>query len=85
MALYLGSHGNCKVMLNGIRYILNPSKIISTESEKIALLSSDNYLLQDINGIYLLPADHYTDNFLISLDNYILKDINDIYLTLNTQ
>lgn len=83
MALYLGSHGNCKIMLNGIKYILNPL-IISTESNKIALLSSDNYFLQDINGIYLLPADHFNNNFLMSLDDYILQDINDTYLIPNT-
>ena len=84
MALYLGSHGNCKIMLNGIKYILNPSKIISTEPDKIALLSSDNCLLQDINGIYLLPADHFNNNFLMSLDDYILQDINNTYLIPNT-
>lgn len=52
MALYLGSSGKQKVILNGVLYRLN---FFSTTSitNGIRLLSSDNYILKDENGLYL--------------------------------
>lgn len=53
MALYLGSNGRRKVVLDGVVYRLNAS-ITATVVDSI-LLSSDNYTLKDSNGIYLIP------------------------------
>ena len=51
MALYLGSD-KVKVNLNGVEYYLNLlPKIIITNNDM--LLSSDNYILTDINGLIL--------------------------------
>ena len=51
MALYLGSD-KVKVNLNGVEYYLNLfSKIVVTNNNM--LLSSDNYILTDINGLIL--------------------------------
>ena len=81
MALYLGNSGKRKVILNGVVYAVNlflEAPIVN----KIKLLSSDNYILKDCNGLYLLPSsDSIIDNSLLSSDNYILKDCDGIYLT----
>ena len=51
MALYLGGSGQ-KINLDGKTYCLNIlTKTIITESA--LLLSLDNYILQDNNGLYL--------------------------------
>lgn len=52
MALYLGSSEELKVNLNGVVYRFN---LFSTTpiTNFIRLLSSDNYTLQDSNGLYL--------------------------------
>ena len=51
MALYLGSTGQ-KINLDGKTYCLNIlTKTIITEGA--LMLSSDNYILQDLNGLYL--------------------------------
>ena len=51
MAVYLGSD-KVKVNLNGVEYYLNLlPKIIITNNDM--LLSSDNYILTDINGLIL--------------------------------
>ncbi len=51
MALYLGEN-KVKINLDGVVYCLNLfSEIPITNG--IRLLSSDNYILQDSNGIYL--------------------------------
>lgn len=52
MALYLGSSGKQKIILDGIVYHLNVNPITSFISN-IRLLSSDNFILTDSNGIYL--------------------------------
>jgi hypothetical protein len=52
MGLYLGNSERQKIILNGVVYRLNlytPAPIINF----IQLLSSDNYVLKDINGLYL--------------------------------
>jgi hypothetical protein len=57
MALYLGSTGKRKVILNDVVYCLNAS-MMSPIVDNI-LLSSDNYILKDSNGIYLIPNFNY--------------------------
>lgn len=81
MALYLGSNGKRKVILDGVVYRLNTS-ITATVVDNM-LLSSDNYILKDSNGIYLIPKDSVkpiTNSIILSSDNYILTDSNGIYL-----
>lgn len=55
MALYLGND-KVKINLNGVVYCLN---LYSTQPiiNGTILLSSDDYILQDFNGIYLIPND----------------------------
>ena len=52
MALYLGSSGKRKVVLDGVLYCLN---FFTTTplTNHIMLLSSDDYILKDANGSYL--------------------------------
>lgn len=51
MALYLGSD-KCKIVLDNIVYYLNLfSETLITNGG--LLLSSDNYILKDSNGLYL--------------------------------
>lgn len=56
MALYLGSYGKRKVILDNVVYYLNfvPETFIIYG---IKLLSSDGYTLRDINGLYLTSED----------------------------
>lgn len=56
MALYLGSSGKQKVNIDGVVYCLN---LYSTTdiSDSIRLLSSDNYILKDFNGLYLTAKE----------------------------
>lgn len=51
MALYLGNE-KVKINLDGIKYCLNLCKTIPV-MVGIILLSSDDYVLKDQNGIYL--------------------------------
>ena len=55
MALYLGND-KITINLNGIIYLLN---IYNTELilNGILLLSSDDYVLRDINGLYLTAKE----------------------------
>lgn len=81
MALYLGSSNKQKIILNDIMYHLNlllEYPIVNN----VVLLSSDNYILKDSNGLYLLPKDSFVVNSqpLLSSEGYILKDKNDLYL-----
>lgn len=55
MALYLGNSNKLNINLNGIAYRLNLFFIASVTSD-VRLLSSDNYILQDSSGIYLIPS-----------------------------
>ncbi len=81
MALYLGSE-KLKINLNGVVYCLNLFSATPITND-IRLLSSDNYILTDSNGVYLIPND-YTEvivgNALLSSDNYILTDSNGVHL-----
>ena len=52
MGLYLGNSGRLKLILNGVVYKVN----VYTGTQAIngvRLLSSDDYILKDINGEYL--------------------------------
>ena len=52
MALYLGSSEKQKIVLDGNTYFMNLfSKILITNGD--VLLSSDNYILKDSNGLFL--------------------------------
>jgi hypothetical protein len=55
MALYLGED-KVKINLNGVAYCLN---LFSTApiANGVLLLSSDDYILQDFNGIYLTSKE----------------------------
>lgn len=55
MALYCGGN-KVKIYLNNIKYNL---KLYSTTPivDVIRLLSSDNYILRDKNGLYLIPKE----------------------------
>lgn len=74
MNTYLGNQ-KVKIHINGIAYCLN----LHTSSEYISgmLLSSDGFLLRDVNGIYLTVKDTLA---LPSSDNYRLQDGNELYL-----
>lgn len=56
MALYLGSSEKLQINIENIRYCLNlyaKSPIING----VMLLSSDNYILKDSNGVYLTAKE----------------------------
>ena len=56
MALYLGSSEKLKVNLNGVAYCLNLfSQTPITNG--IRLLSSEGYILKDLNRLYLTTKD----------------------------
>ena len=55
MALYLGNHRS-KIKLNSVRYRLASYSQIPTIT-RVRLLSSDNYVLKDSNGLYLTAKD----------------------------
>lgn len=83
MALHLGSSGKQKVMLNGVAYCIHSLSKMPIVSG-VRLLSVDNYILADSNGVYLIPSDYMSStisNTLLSSDNYILTDLNKLYLT----
>lgn len=85
MALYInGQRFKVYIGSNKTAYDL---KLASNASNIIGpvLLSSEGYVLQDVNGVYLLPADpsNFVDKYMASADNYILTDKHDTYLIIN--
>lgn len=56
MALYLGSSNELKINLNGVVYRLNLFSATSI-TDYVRLLSSDNYILTDSNGLYLTSKE----------------------------
>ena len=56
MRLYLGKD-KVKVVLDGNLYKIFLSSVSPTPMESIYLQSVDNYILTDINGVYLLPKE----------------------------
>lgn len=83
MALYLGSN-KVKINLNGVVYCLNLFTATPATNDGW-LLSYDNYILQDCNGVYLIPYD-YTPVVntgrikLILSDGRALKESTGLYL-----
>ncbi len=55
MALYLGNNKR-KVNLNGVVYCLN-LYLSAPTTNGIRLLSSENYILKDSNGLYLTAKE----------------------------
>ena len=56
MALYLGSSEKLKINLGNVTYIMNIFSVLPTIEEAI-LSSSDDCLLKDFNGLYLVPKE----------------------------
>lgn len=56
MALYLGGGGQQKVVVNGVVYRFNLYSSTPITNH-IRLLSSDNYILKDSNGLYLTAKE----------------------------
>ena len=56
MRLYLGKD-KVKVVLDGNLYQMISPFIISTPINNVSLQSVDNYILTDINGVYLIPKE----------------------------
>ena len=56
MALYLGSSEKLKINLDNVTYNLNLFSALSAINN-IILSSSDNYILQDCNGLYLTTKE----------------------------
>lgn len=81
MALYLGGQ-KVKINLGGVAYRLNYLSSMSVVN-RVRLLSLDNHILKDSNGIYLVPKEFSAipENILLSLDNHILMDLNNVYIT----
>lgn len=56
MALYLGSSEKLKINLDSNAYCMNIFSALPTITEVI-LSSSDDYLLNDFNGLYLISKE----------------------------
>ena len=82
MALYLGGD-KVKINLNGTVYCLNLFSAMPYPRD-VVLLSSDNFILRDLNGLYLIPSDYTEPSVqgivLLSSDNLVLTDLNGLYL-----
>jgi hypothetical protein len=77
MALYIGGT-KYKIIVGGEVCNLHiPSPIPITNG--IRLLPSDDFILKDINNLYLTTTEYIQS---LSSDGSILKDIEDKYLTI---
>lgn len=56
MALYLGGSDKLKINLNSILYHLNLYSLAPI-TNGVMLLSSDDYMLKDSNGLYLTAKE----------------------------
>lgn len=83
MGLYLANH-SLLVHLGSKLYELNVGSPMKTTLDR--LLSSDNFVLKDLNGVYLIPVDGngsgsggYTDEIpltaMLSSDDYIFTEL----------
>ncbi len=54
MALYLGGN-KVKIILDNIVYNMNIHSVLPTIDNEVLVASSDDYILQDVNGLYLAP------------------------------
>lgn len=57
MALYFGSSSKQKIILNNSQVRLNIPTSSSPASGGIVLMSLDNYMLKDSNGLYLTAKE----------------------------
>ena len=84
MALYVGSQKSNWV-LNGITYLINAFPTLSNIND-IILLSSDGYMLTDVEGFSLTSQPTVPIVIegapLTTSEDYTLKDLNGYYLTL---
>lgn len=70
MPLYLGSERK-KIILNGVAYRLNLFTSSEIITNGIKLLSSENYVLKDVNGVYLTVEEI---NYLLDNANYLFTE-----------
>lgn len=56
MALYVGGSEKLKINLNSVVYYLNLFTTVPI-TNRVQLLSSDDYILKDSNGLYLIPKE----------------------------
>lgn len=88
MAIYLGSNNKLKINMNGVVYHLNLYNVMPVINT-IRLLSSDEYILTDSTGVFLIPKDYtppVSDSVMaLSYDGYMLTDINGLYLTIKEE
>ena len=84
MGFYVGST-RYKVILDSVLYCVNIySSSPITNSAK--LLSSDNYILKDVNGLYLTVSDIEKYQIQLStLSDEILQDSNKSYLIIKEE
>lgn len=75
MGLYIGGK-KINVYSNQIKYKLNIYSPIPIVNGNL-LLSSDGYILNDVNGLYITAA---ILSKLLSSDSYVLKDSREVYL-----
>ena len=84
MALYVNSQ-KWNLRLNSITYLINAFPSLSNISD-IILLSSDGYMLTDVEGFSLTPQSTVPivieGTTLTTSEDYTLKDSNGYYLTL---
>ena len=78
MTLYVNGE-RVKIYVNGLAYNIN---LVSPVVETVGLLSSDGYILQDKNGLYLIPRGPILSGMILSSDSYILQDKNGLYITI---
>ena len=77
MAIYVGGQ-KWKLIVGGNVFSLNiPSSTPITNG--VRLLSSDDFILKDINGLYLTAVEYIQS---LSSDGSILTDIENNYLTI---
>lgn len=81
MGLYLGGT-KYNIVLDGNVFCLNIPSPLPIINGSI-LLSSDEYILQDADGLCLIPQEHFIlhEEQLLSSEGYILKDKNYLCLT----
>lgn len=55
---------------------------IDLTKKGVSLISSDDFILTDLNGLYITAKQEVEyNNMMVSVDNYILQDLNSVYLT----
>lgn len=57
MALYLGNSEKLRITLSNGKYALNIPSISAPSTSGVRLLSFDNYILKDSNGLYLTAKE----------------------------